>query len=325
MSIDRQNRRSRSSMRGPVLVIGLCVLTLVGCVHRSPYVSIEETYFQAMGDPAEFVLTVDMEKAQPLYSDSLDTVQGVAADMIEKADRVSVALHRDEPATEEEALELPYPADLSSFDMYGGIEGDYSKFIINTALMYAKDFTTVHDGDVKYFKSKDGGFSLGMPKNGLILFSSDDWMSVYRKTWADRQLKIPADMAARMEGSMMGIYVASPRTMISLGFDIPLTVILQMDEALFLVSYDEQDRPVLDASIKMKSDRLANSLSMLIRSQYVAQLRRDGVQFNMAALKDLFVTNEDFFIINSMPLTETQLESVTASFNSLLQNVGGLM
>ncbi len=325
MSIDRQTRVKKRLLQDSMFFVGFCMLLCTGCVHRSPFVTLEETYFQAMGDPAEFVLTVDMEKAQPFYADATGSLQGVAADMLEKADRVSVALHRQEPETEEAALQLPYPADLSSFDLYGGIEGDYSKFIINTALMYAKDFTTLYEGDVKYFKSKDGGFSLGMPKNGLILFSSDDWSSVYQKTWANRQLRIPVDMAARMEGSMMGIYVASPRTMISLGFDIPLTVILQMEEALFLVSYDENDKPVLDASLRMKSAKLANSLSMLLRSQYVAQLRRDGTPFNMSELKDLFITNEDSFIINSMPLTTSQLESITVSFNSLLQNVGGLV
>ncbi|MDY4611035.1 MAG: hypothetical protein SPD11_10525 [Sphaerochaetaceae bacterium] len=325
MVIDRQIQVRKRLLRISVFCITFYVMLCTGCVHRSPFVSLEETYFQAMGDPAEFVLTVDMEKAQPLYADAAGAMQGVAADMVGKAERISVALHRQEPETEEDALDLPYPAELSSFDLYGGIEGDYSKFIINTALMYAKNFTTLYEGDVKYFKSNDGGFSLGMPKNGLILFSSDDWKTVYQKTWADRQLRIPVDMAARMEGSVLGIYVSSPRTMISLGFDIPITVVLQMDEALFLVSYDEQDRPVLDASLKMKSSKLANSLSMLIRSQYVAQLRRDGVQFNMSELKDLFVTNEEFFVINSMPLTTTQLESVTASFDTLLQNLGGLM
>lgn len=325
MSATRRLQGRKALAHGSMLAIGLCALLCTGCVHRSPFVSMEETYFQAMGDPGEFVLTVDMAQAEPLYADSLGNVQGIAADMIDKADRVSVALHRQEPETDEEAMELPYPADLSSFDAYGGIEGDYSKFIINTALMYAKDFTTIYDGDVKYFKSKDGDFSLGMPKNGLLLFSTDDWMSAYEKTWADRQLKIPADMAARMEGSMMGIYAASPRTMISLGFDIPITVILQMNEAMFLVSYTEEGHAVLDASIQMKSDKLANSLAMLIRSQYVAQLRRDGVRVDTAALREMLVTNGDYFIINSMPLTDSQLESITGSFSSLLQNVGGLM
>ncbi len=307
------------------LFVPMTFLMLTGCVHKSPFVGIEETYFQAMGNPSEFVFTVDMEQGKGMFSESLGNLEGVAAELVDRAQRVSVAMTKDFPQDEESLLALPYPADLSEFSAYGAVEGDYSKFIINTALMYARDFTTRKDGNVTYFTAKDDSISVGMAKNGLLIFSTDDWLDAYASTWKNRELKIPAELSARMEEAIIGIYVADPKTMVNLGFDFPLTVVLQMEEAMFLISEDEAGKPMLDASVRMKNDKLANSLSILIKSQYVAQLRRDGVKFSIADLKPMLVNDGAYFFINRMPLTTEQVASITDSYTSIMQNIGGLV
>lgn len=325
MQHSERTRRNRAVLSvKTAILLGLVVLNATSCVHRSPFVSIEETYFQAMGDPSEFVLTVDMKQAAPLYGDALDALPDSVASLLEKADRISIAMDSKLDSADSDPMEAPYPADLSSFDVYGGIEGDFSKFLINTAMMYSKDFTTEYLDDVKYFTNTDGTLSIGLPKNGLIVFSTTDWRTAYDRTWAERQLKIPSLITKKMADAAFGMYVVSPRTMLSLGFDIPITVVLQMSETLILVSYDGQGNPVLDASIRMKSDKLANSLALLIRSQYVAQLRRDGTKFIASELKNLFVTNGEYFVIDSMPLTTAQMTGITTSFNSVIHNFGGV-
>ncbi|MHC1693290.1 MAG: hypothetical protein AB9828_09730 [Sphaerochaetaceae bacterium] len=314
------------SFRQPCLLILVLILFLTGCVHHTPFV--EEAYFQAMGDPAELVVTMDVDKSKRLYGEALTALpQQTAAlveGLLERAQRISVAFYEPESSTSEvsSSLQDKTTANLGSYAYYGGIEGNFSKFVINTALLWSPGWEKVENETTHYYRNGTLGLDVAVARNGILLFSKGDYMKAYETTYAKRVGKIPADMAKRMSSSMFGFYVASPKAMIDIGMEIPRTVLAQVRTMLLVIDENADGKIVLQGSIGMNTPKLANSLSILLKSAYIGEKRR--ARLPLGDMKNLFVLQEETVLINDMELTEKQLESFTTMFGSLMKTTGGL-
>lgn len=282
-----------------LLVISVIVLSLTSCSHTHEFK--DGYYFQAMGEDSEIVVTVDTQKAREVRPSILGVNDSLLNSILEKSSRISVSLSKDEYLEDD-----PYPADIASMDISGAIEGDYSKFMINTGLGFSKEFSKVKEDGVKFYSNEGRTIELGSPTNGVILFSNDSYAELYDNTIKNRVIKISDEKAKLLGESVMGLYVRSPQTMISLGFDLPYSVIIQMSDAVIYV-IENEGVFYLYADITMKSPSLAKTLNTLLRNQVVAELKRLGEKPDFKALALQYYTEDDKVMIRDRVMSESEL------------------
>jgi hypothetical protein len=306
------------------ITLGLCLAGILavstGCVHRTPFT--EEYYFQAMGDPAELVVTLDMSKSDRLYGQAVENASsgdgmGILGTLLDRIDRVSMAFYEPDGLVRKESEAV----DLSTYAFYGGIEGNIPRFITNTALLWTPGWEKVVNENTRYYRNAAMNLEVAVPKNGLLLFSQGDYMRAYNNTYAHRVTKIPSDLAQRMASSLFGFYVTSPRAILDIGLAIPAAVLMQMKTLLLMIEETTDGKVVLQGSISMNTERLAKSLSILMKTAYISDKRRNNA--TLGDLTNLFVLDEDTLLINNMDLSQEQLDSFTKMFGSLLSVTGG--
>ena len=298
--------------RIPALALLASVLVLSGCVHESPFTGDSGYFFQAMGRDSEIVLTADTGRVKEEMPSMLATGSSVMDELFDRSTRVSVAFYKDVYGGEEE-----YPADLADFDYYGGLEGNYGSFTINTALSWSSQFHKEKVDGVKYYTDDGHTIELAVPESGLLLFASRDYVEAYRRTVEERFVLIPDDTARTIASSLFGNYVRSPQTMIDLGFDLPYSVIVKMSDAILYVNAGEDGGYVLNADITMQSEDLARTLLQLLRQQVLAELRRQGVRPDYQALSQQYLSEGRLVMIRDFPLSEEQMNGLSSQITSI--------
>ena len=295
----------RNIIRSVILAV-TCILLLASCVTRNPIG--DQEYFQGLGLDGEFVITVN--------ADLLDVSEYVQSDdkavtyITERMSRLSLALvdrRTDVP---------PVTTELTEFDYYGAIEGDFSRKLVSGALNLSSLFTRSKDGKtkLKFYVDNESGLEVAVPADGIILFSNTDVVENYNQTYTEgRTSYISDEDALKLSASQIGIYVANPRTMIDLGFEITEQSLENM-ESILLVMDDEK----ITVDFRIKSEELASSFSVLIKASYVGNLRREGVKVNVSELKEMFTQELSTVSVNGMPLTEDQKASINEVVHSLL-------
>lgn len=290
------------------------ILSLTGCVHHTPFE--EEYFFQAMGKDGEIVITADTTKLKEKMPGVLATGNGVLDDIIARSERVSVAFYQDPPLGEE-----AYPADLASLDYYGGLEGDYGSFTINTALSWSSQFHGEKEEGIRYYTDDGNTIELAVPVSGLLLFASQDYVQAYLDTVSERFTLIGDDTAKLLADSLFGLYVRSPQTMIDLGLGLPYSVIAKMSDAIIYVNVTDEGGYVLNADITMQSEDLATTLLSLLRQNVVAELRRQGQRPDFAALSRQYYNEGRLVLIRDMSLTKEQVDQLAGSITDITGGV----
>ena len=295
----------RNAVRSVLLAI-VCVLLLVSCVTKNPIG--DQEYFQGLGLDGEFVITINADLLD--VSEYVESEDAAVTYITERMSRLSLALvdrRSDVP---------PVTSEFTEFDYYGAIEGDFSKKLVSGALNLSSLFTRSKDGKtkLKFYVDNESGLEVAIPADGIILFSNTDVVENYNQTYTEgRTTYISDEDARKLSASQIGIYVANPRTMIDLGFEITEQSLENMDSILLVI---DDDRITVD--FRIKSEELASSFSVLIKASYVGNLRREGVKVNVSELKEMFTQELATVSVNGMPLTEDQKASINEVIHSLL-------
>ncbi|MBO4409748.1 MAG: hypothetical protein J5775_03255 [Spirochaetales bacterium] len=289
-----------------VLILLALLLLLCSCVTKLPYG--DQEYIQALGLDGEFVITVNAELLDlDEYVSSDDTGVNYIKN---RMTRLSVALY------DSKGTSGPVVEDFSEYDYYGAIEGSFSKTLVNSALTLGSLFSPFKDPatKLKFYADSASGIEAAIPADGIILFSSTDVVDTYNRTFtSDREVRISKDDAEKLYASQIGIYVANPRAMIDLGFDISETALNNISSILMVL-----DDGVVSIDFRLKTEDLAESFAVIVKASYVGNLRREGKKLDIAALREMFVQELDTVQVKGMPLTEEQEESILAITNSLL-------
>ena len=297
----------KRTVRLSLLALLLFVLLFSSCVTRSPIG--DEQYFQGLGLDGEFVVTINaglLDVDEYIKSD--DTGVNYIKD---RMTRLSIALY------DSKGTAGPVTEDFSEFDYYGAIEGSFSKTLVSSALSLSSLFEGNKDKDtkLKFYVDSQSGLEAAIPANGIILFSSTDVVDNYRRTYTEgRPSRISDADAAKLAASQVGVYVSNPKTMIDLGFEINEAALANIDSILMVMDDDR-----ISADFRMKSENLADSFSILIKANYVGNLRRDGIKVNVAELKEMFTQEINTVRVNGMPLSQDQKDSIIQVITSLLQ------
>lgn len=295
----------------PLILMMLAVLT--GCAHQSPFADSDEYFFQAMGKDSEIVLTADSGKIRQTLPSALETGSAVLNELFDRSTRISVAFYKDSYGGEAD-----YPANLADFDYYGGLEGNYGSFTINTALAWSGVFHKEKEEGIKYYTDDQGSIQVAVPDSGILLFASQSYVQAYRDLIEERIIRISDETAARIGSSLFGIYVHSPQTMIDLGFELPYSVIVKMSDAVIYVN-ESEGKYYLSADITMQSEDLAATLLQLLRQQVVGELRRQGIRPDYQLLSQQYSSDGTLVMIRDFELTEDQM----LAFFSRIENISG--
>ena len=295
----------RNAVRSVFLAI-VCVLLLASCVTKNPIG--DQEYFQGLGMDGEFVITVNADLLD--VSEYVESEDAAVTYITERMSRLSLALRdrrTDIP---------PVTTEFTEFDFYGAIEGDFSKKLVNGALSLSSLFSSSKDSKtkLKFYVDNESGLEVAVPADGIILFSNTDVVENYNQTYTEgRTTYISEEDALKLSASQIGIYVANPRTMIDLGFEITEQSLENMDSILLVMDDDK-----ITVDFRIKSEELASSFSVLIKANYVGNLRREGVKVNVSELKEMFTQELSTVSVNGMPLTEEQKKSIDEVVYSLL-------
>ena len=295
----------RNAVRLVLLAI-VCVLILASCVTKNPIG--DQEYFQGLGLDGEFVITVNADLLD--VSEYVESEDAAVTYITERMSRLSLAFvdrRTDIP---------PVTSEFTEFDYYGAIEGDFSKKLVSGALNLSSLFTRSKDGKtkLKFYVDNESGLEVAVPADGIILFSNTDVVENYNQTYTEgRTTYISDEDALKLSASQIGIYVANPRTMIDLGFEITEQSLENMDSILLVMDDDK-----ITVDFRVKSEELASSFSVLIKASYVGNLRREGVKVNVSELKEMFTQELSTVSVNGMPLTEEQKASLNEVVHSLL-------
>ena len=295
----------RNVVRSVFLAI-VCVLLLASCVTKNPIG--DQEYFQGLGLDGEFVITVNADLLD--VSEYIESEDAAVTYITERMSRLSLALKdrkTDVP---------PVTTEFTEFDFYGAIEGDFSKKLVNGALSLSSLFSSSKDSKtkLKFYVDNESGLEVAVPANGIILFSNTDVAENYNQTYTEgRTTYISDEDALKLSASQIGIYVANPRTMIDLGFEITEQSLENMDSILLVMDDDK-----ITVDFRIKSEELASSFSVLIKASYVGNLRREGVKVNVSELKEMFTQELSTVSVNGMPLSEDQKASINEVIHSLL-------
>ncbi|MDD3365635.1 MAG: hypothetical protein WCS59_07770 [Sphaerochaetaceae bacterium] len=292
-------------------LLGLLLLvSLTSCVHKSPFS--KEYYFQAMGDPGEIVVTVDTSSPERLIG-PLSIADGASfSDLLARVDRLSVNLYTTRPTSD---VTVITPEDLSSYDYYGALEGNIPAFLTNSILLWDPSWKKVEEGTTRYYHNDYLGLDVYAPTSGLLLFASDNYMKAYTTTYKQRQTKIPKGLADRMAQALFGFYIGSPQAMLDVGLALPETVLPLIASMVFVIEENKTQSYLLGGIITMKSAKLANTLSILLKSSYIADKRRNKEP--LGDMTNLFILQDDVVYINDMELSEEQFASFSTIFGSL--------
>lgn len=294
-------------MRRYVFPILVSIILLSSCVHKTPFG--EEYYFQAMGESSEIVVTADVEK---LRDTSLDVIpdSGIGKTLFDRADRVSIAM---DPKTLDK-----YPLEISDYSLYGGFEGNYGSFVVNTALSWSKEFHKEKTDGVKYYTN--GSISAAVPKSGILLFSFDSYKDAYDKTILNRAKLIEDEIANQMAASTASLFVRTPQTLLDLGFELPDSALKQIFTSYFML--DEVDGEiVMNGKFLMYDKSGARTMNTILRNQLLQSIKRSGEKVDLKAISNYFIYEENVVSINSFVLSGDMKDKALSLIDSALKGL----
>ena len=287
-----------------VVVVILCtMLFLSSCASLGKR---EEPYyhFQGMAQSGAIVATVDLSAEPDLVVAAFGGVEEIA----NRAQRLSVSLV---PTNDE------YPLEPEALVASGVIEGDFPSFILNTGMMYVRDLTRVSNDDgLSWFTQKQGSLSMHAPKNNVLVFTNGEYESAYA-SYKDRNRFITNEVAQRMANASFALYAFEPETFFDLGLNLPQSVFQQARVVLLLV-HNGDGIYTINAYITMENQKLATTLSQMVRSSYLGRLKKEKISFKIADLKLMFLLEDDLVTIEQMPLSEEQIQLLKQSLTRVL-------
>lgn len=265
-----------------------------------------------MGADREIVVTVDTKHPEKLPG-PLVFDDPTFAQLLQRVDRLSVALY--DTADGEDPDGVLDAGDLSRYEFYGAAEGNIPAFVTNSMLLWNEEWRKIEEGTIRYYRNEWLGLDVFAPRRGLLLFASDDYLKAYRTIYKERSTRIPIGLADRMSNAVFGFYIAGPQAMIDVGLALPKTVLAQTASIVLVLEESGDGVPALGGIITMKSPKLANSLSILLKSSYISDKRRNREP--LGDLTNLFILENDAVYINDMPLSDTQYSAFSEIFGSL--------
>jgi hypothetical protein len=304
----------KKRFRAFLLLTLLVVLMLTSCLSKKDIS--DKYYFQSLAEENSIVVTVDTRDFKRLGVD-LKQENELSA-LLNRISRFSIAFDLPKEFGDDELITNE---NLINYNFRGAIEGSIPSFITNTILLKSNEWEKrVYANNIRSYRNETLELEVYAPKKNLLLFANDNYLEHYFKSYKNRQILIDVKQATSMANSLFGFYIASPQAMLDIGLKIPKSALLQSNSIMLYVNETDERKMVLGGSIVMKSERLTSSLSILLKSSYIADKRRQKESFG--DLTNLFIVNKETLLIEGLALNEDQVTLLMQLFGQLLSPLG---
>lgn len=236
-------------------------------------------------------------------------IQTLLPDVADRSERISVVI---EPKDE------TYPLNLEGSRIYGVLETTYSRVAMNTALMWSSKTKKDAHEDPSYFQMKESDLELYSPRNGKLLFTLDDYPAVYRQFMERNEEILPPEIAERMKQSAIAFYAENPKTFFDLNLGISEEAVRQSESILLLFEQGEENTYALNAFITMGDEKKAKTLSQMVRSGYIANLKKANRKYVIAELMKMFLLDGQLVTIKGITIQEDDLFKILSGLDGLL-------
>ncbi len=282
-----------------LILVLMMIIFFTSCTHTTPFK--DDYYFRALGDKGDVVVTLNVDNSRELYEDVATQQDTSALDpIVERSDRISLSID-----TSTSAEEPSY---------YGGIEGNFGRFSTSTALLFNSEWEKVKTSTLTYFDNPNTGLQVAIPKSGIVLFSNDDIEKVFTKTFKEREIFVPYDIAKELGEGLFGLYIEDPDD-ISLFTDaIPKTMLMSID-SVWCVLTGQKDDYRLFGEIRTKNTQSSRVLGTLLKMSYFVQIKK--LKYTVEGWEDAIRTDQNIIQIENMYLEN---DKVTELFSGLLKN-----
>ena len=263
-----------------IIILLVVMLLFSSCVSK---VEKDNTkYLQALGEDGAFVITSSMSSLKEMNIDI-----PVDEKVLNKIDRISISIKDGE--------------------YYGGLEGHFSSFLVNSVLLVAKDYRK----EGNYYENSDGSLQLKSPKNDLLLISSTNFDEARKKTVDNRIINIDSTTAALMENSDLAVYSNHTTSLKQLGYNIDDSVAISMN---YLLIYYKDNLCYLKANFN--SEKAANTFSIAMKASYITDLKKKRETIDITALKQIFLLNSSTMEINGLKMSQENVDDL----NKIIEN-----
>jgi len=280
-------------MKHTVVFLGfLFCLFLTGCATTRKVGTGSVGPMQNIYREGDILVTLDAQKEPALAEKILGS-----RELAKRCDRISASFTPKDAA---------YPFNTQNAVLTAVVEGDYPGFLVNVALGSNSAFAKAGD----HFTHD--ALSVGSLSKETLLCTNGNW-----KERKDAFLLPPAldDLTAgRLSSVCIALYVRNPVSFFDLGFDIPQSVFKTIRE----ISVGINEQHEADIMIKVESDEKASSLSKLLRSAYIADLRREKIAFSLEDLKKMFTLEGNMLTITNMKISDSQFSKMTENLGVLV-------
>lgn len=304
----------KKRLRAFLLLTLLVLLMLTSCLSKKDIS--DKYYFQSLAEDNSVVVTIDTRDFKRLGVDLKQ--ENELSSLLKRISRLSIAFDLPKEFGEDEIITNE---NLKSYNFRGAIEGNIPSFITNTILLKSSEWEKrVYANNIRSYRNDKLELEVYAPKKDLLLFANDNYLEHYYNSYKKRQILIDVKQATSMANSLFGFYIASPQAMLDIGLKIPKSALLQSNSIMLYVNETDERKMVLGGSIVMKSERLTSSLSILLKSSYIADKRRQKESFG--DLTNLFIVNKETLLIEGLALNEDQVTLLMQLFGQLLSPLG---
>ena len=167
------------------------LILLVSCIYTGAG---RTDLVRKMGSAGDAVITADIRRLRE------SSLKGLLPEgyeeVLERTDRIAIALSPNGDG---------YPLPAAEWDVEGIAFGRLSATEVGTLLRWLPDY--VHSRTGEYYRATDGSGEIGIPEDGIVLFSSSSYGKAYESIFVDSREHIPASASDAMESALIGIWI----------------------------------------------------------------------------------------------------------------------
>lgn len=277
-------------MRRILPILLAVVLILMGCTTTKRVGGGNVSPFQSLMRKGDLLVTFDCKKEPELALSLLGSEE-----LSRRATRISAAVHDDR-----------FPLSLERASLSALVEGDYPSFLVSIAMGSSKDFTK-KDG---YYQN--GSSSIGSLSSKVILSTNGDFTEEKTRI-GEGPVWINDETAMKLASSSLALYSLQPTSFITMD-GITKNVLEKIDAVLITIDKVEGKR-FLSARFTMQTEEQASTLSKLMKSGYMLNLRTNKLPYDLETLKGMFTLQGNLLTIEGMEITEQKWNDIVRSFS----------
>lgn len=260
-----------------LIIASICFALIISCASTSPFDGQKAYFIQALGEEGNLVAGISLTNKNSRVYSSILTRFPEAAPVLERSQRISVAVAPDGT-------------------VFGGLEGDFPKSFADSA---------IQNSSIK-------NLNLICPTSGLIIFSTGDIDLAVEKTWTKRQILIPYVEAVELCRGDMALYSVKPSPKVNTGMDLNKDVLDKISGIYVCLTESSEGKMVMYADFSVYDGSYVQSLNKVLRTIYVSDLKRDGQKPDINDLKSRF-SAWDTVTMRYLTITDERIGKIFAA------------